>query len=79
MLFRSILSIGGFTVLASVIFWYAIGAVTGGIRVTPEEELEGLDIGEHGMEAYHGFLKESEMGATAAVTGNVPSGGSELI
>ena len=74
-----ILSIGGFTVLASVIFWYAIGAVTGGIRVTPEEELEGLDIGEHGMEAYHGFLKESEMGATAAVTGNVPGGGSELI
>jgi Amt family ammonium transporter len=26
-----------------------------GLRVTPEEELKGLDIGEHGMEAYSGF------------------------
>ncbi len=26
-----------------------------GIRVTPEEELRGLDISEHGMEAYAGF------------------------
>jgi Amt family ammonium transporter len=26
-----------------------------GLRVTSEEELKGLDIGEHGMEAYSGF------------------------
>ena len=26
-----------------------------GLRVTPDEELKGLDIGEHGMEAYSGF------------------------
>ena len=26
-----------------------------GLRVTDEEELRGLDIGEHGMEAYSGF------------------------
>ncbi len=26
-----------------------------GLRVSMEEELRGLDIGEHGMEAYHGF------------------------
>ena len=26
-----------------------------GLRVTEEEELRGLDIGEHGMEAYNGF------------------------
>jgi len=26
-----------------------------GLRVTPQEELEGLDIGEHGIEAYHDF------------------------
>jgi Amt family ammonium transporter len=26
-----------------------------GLRVTPEEELRGLDISEHGMEAYSGF------------------------
>jgi ammonia channel protein AmtB len=23
-----------------------------GVRVTPEEEMEGLDLGEHGNEAY---------------------------
>jgi Amt family ammonium transporter len=28
---------------------------TVGIRVSREEELKGLDLGEHGMEAYHGF------------------------
>lgn len=30
-----------------------------GLRVTKEEELEGLDIGEHGMEAYPDFEKVS--------------------
>ncbi|MPN26980.1 hypothetical protein SDC9_174407 [bioreactor metagenome] len=28
---------------------------TVGIRVTAEEELRGLDVSEHGMEAYSGF------------------------
>ena len=28
---------------------------TVGLRVSPEEEREGLDYGEHGNEAYHGF------------------------
>ena len=27
----------------------------GGIRVSEEEETQGLDIGEHGMEAYPDF------------------------
>jgi Amt family ammonium transporter len=26
-----------------------------GLRVKPEEELRGLDIGEHGIESYSGF------------------------
>lgn len=30
-----------------------------GLRVSPEEELDGLDIGEHGMEAYPDFEKVS--------------------
>jgi len=34
--------------------FYAI-KTTVGLRVSPEEELRGLDIGEHGMEAYSGF------------------------
>lgn len=34
---------------------FAILKYTMGIRVSREEELKGLDIGEHGEEAYHGF------------------------
>lgn len=56
-----ILSIGGFTVAFSFVAWYAISAVLGGIRVDEEEELRGLDISEHGMEAYSGFVKESDV------------------
>lgn len=40
-------------VVASLIFF--ILKITLGIRVDAEEELRGLDIGEHGMEAYSGF------------------------
>ncbi|MEN6497290.1 MAG: ammonium transporter [Thermoguttaceae bacterium] len=29
---------------------------TVGLRVSPEEEVEGLDVGEHGNSAYHGFV-----------------------
>lgn len=56
--FLGVISVGGMTVLLSSIFWLVLKA-TLGIRVTREEELEGLDIGEHGMEAYSGFLKEA--------------------
>ena len=34
---------------------FAIIKKTVGLRTTVEEELKGLDIGEHGMEAYNGF------------------------
>ncbi len=34
---------------------FSLIKVTVGLRVTPEEELKGLDVGEHGMEAYGGF------------------------
>jgi Amt family ammonium transporter len=43
------------TVVTCFIAWKIIGALFGGIRVTEQEETEGLDIGEHGMEAYAGF------------------------
>lgn len=61
------LAVGGFTVLLSTIFWVVLKAVLG-IRVSPEEELMGLDIGEHGMEAYAGFVKDAT-GAPAGVPG----------
>lgn len=57
--FIGVISVGGITVLLSSIFWVALKS-TLGIRVTPEEEIEGLDIGEHGMEAYSGFVTESD-------------------
>jgi Amt family ammonium transporter len=65
------------TVLLSTIFWLALKA-TLGIRVSPEEEAEGLDIGEHGMEAYSGFVKEAnfESSRTEAVSRADWSGGS---
>ena len=34
-----------------MVFWYAIKAIFG-LRVSTEEEEEGLDIGEHGQVAY---------------------------
>lgn len=58
--FIGVITVGGMTVLLSTIFWLALKA-TLGIRVTAEEEFEGLDIGEHGMEAYSGFLKETDV------------------
>jgi ammonium transporter, Amt family len=53
-----VVAVGGFTVTISSIFWLLLKA-TLGIRVSPREEMIGLDIGEHGMEAYSGFLKEA--------------------
>ena len=55
--------------ITAVIIWVVIsmGAVfklidlTIGLRISPEEELRGLDIGEHGMEAYGGFQIFSTM------------------
>jgi Amt family ammonium transporter len=63
--------VGLITVVLSTVFWLALKA-TLGIRVSPEEEFEGLDVGEHGMEAYSGFLKETS-GITAGYTG-MPKG-----
>jgi Amt family ammonium transporter len=40
-----------------VLFYVIKGTV--GLRVSAEEEREGLDYGEHGNEAYHGFVLEA--------------------
>jgi Amt family ammonium transporter len=55
-----ILAVGVFTLIFSVVVWLIIKAIFG-LRVTMEEEIQGLDIGEHGMEAYSGFVKESDV------------------
>ena len=49
------MSVAAFTFTASLIIWLAIKK-TIGLRVSLKEELEGLDIGEHGMLAYPEFV-----------------------
>ncbi len=57
-----IVAVGVFTVAVTSIIWIVIKSLIG-LRVSSEEEIKGLDIGEHGMEAYSGFLKDtSDMG-----------------
>ncbi|WP_425443098.1 ammonium transporter [Spirulina major] len=63
-----ILAIGGFTVVFSSIVWLAL-KFTIGIRVSPEDELQGLDISEHGMEAYNGFVTETDTFASGQAMG----------
>jgi Amt family ammonium transporter len=58
-----VLAVGAAIVGMSVVFWFALKSIFG-IRVTPEEEFQGLDISEHGMEAYSGFAKESALGVS---------------
>ena len=58
-----VLCYGIFTVVCAAILFVGL-KVTIGLRVSEEEELEGLDLGEHGMHAYDlagspGFMEES--------------------
>ena len=43
------------TIVTCWLAWSIIGGLFGGIRVSEKEEIQGLDIGEHGMEAYPDF------------------------
>lgn len=49
-------SVGLFTFIFAYVVFFIL-KITLGIRVSESEEFEGLDIGEHGMEAYSGFKK----------------------
>jgi Amt family ammonium transporter len=51
-----ILVVGIFTFVVSGIVWFILKAVTG-IRVSEEDEINGLDMAELGMEAYPEFSK----------------------
>jgi Amt family ammonium transporter len=53
---KGVVAVGLFTVVTTTVLWFAL-KLTLGIRVSAEEELEGLDKGEHGMEAYPGFTQ----------------------
>jgi Amt family ammonium transporter len=48
--------VGAFCVITSFLIMLLVKAISGGsIRVEKEEELKGLDISEHGMDAYADF------------------------
>ncbi len=71
-----IVAVGAFVFAASSLVWLILKK-TVGIRVTAEEELAGLDIGEHGNHAYPDFAPAIEsldygFESAAAVTGDVP-------
>jgi len=50
-----LLVIFGWTFVASLVVWYIL-KITVGIRVSEQEEYEGVDIGECGLEAYPEFV-----------------------
>jgi Amt family ammonium transporter len=58
-----VLGVGAFVFVISLIFWKIIDA-TVGVRVSAEEEIEGLDIGEHGAVAYPDFVTVTARGGT---------------
>ena len=57
---KGVILVGIFTLGMGLVVWSILKAVFGGIRVSPEEETEGLDIGEHGNEAYPNFQPVAE-------------------
>jgi Amt family ammonium transporter len=72
-----IIAVGVFVFASSALVWFLIKK-TVGIRVTLEEEIQGLDIGEHGNEAYPDFAIVAPILATgngdAAVAAVIPAG-----
>ena len=75
-----ILAVGAFTFIASGLVWLVLKK-TVGIRVSREEEIQGLDIGEHGNMAYPDFaivteampLSDAAVAAVAAVAPVAPT------
>jgi Amt family ammonium transporter len=57
--FYGVAAVGAMTFVCSLAAWGVL-KVAMGIRVSAEEEAEGLDVGEHGMEAYPGFVPTRE-------------------
>lgn len=51
---KGVLYVGAFAFFGSLVLWYGIKLAMG-VRVSEEEEIEGLDLGEHGNLAYPDF------------------------
>ena len=51
---KGVVLVGAFTFIISLAVWFVIKLIFG-VRVSAEEEASGLDVGEHGNEAYPDF------------------------
>jgi Amt family ammonium transporter len=58
-----LIGVGVFVFVFSLICWKIIDAIIG-VRVSAEEEMEGLDVGEHGNIAYPDFVTVGARGAS---------------
>lgn len=65
-----VVCVGGFVFLSSLAVWYLI-KVTIGVRVSVKEEIEGLDIHEHGNMAYPEFASKKQSYSVIAKDINV--------
>jgi Amt family ammonium transporter len=62
-----VVAYGVATFVSALIIFLVVKAAMG-LRVGPEEEMEGLDIGEHGMTAYPDFQSISHVGGHPAAS-----------
>ena len=72
-----VVTVAGYTFFAALAFWYLLKK-TVGIRVSLHEEVQGLDIGEHGNSAYPDFMTRkfgaSLAGSASSTNGSCASG-----
>ncbi len=73
-----VVAVGAFVLITSAIAWYLI-KLTIGLRVSLPEEIEGLDIGEHGNQAYPDFVARKSHYAFVGMTAGEASSKSEGI
>jgi Amt family ammonium transporter len=61
-LFIQLLGIASVSLLVVTLSWasWLLINVTMGLRVTAQAELKGLDVSEHGLHAYSGFITRQE-------------------
>lgn len=64
--FYGVVGIGAAVFALSAVAWFLL-KVTIGIRVSAQEEAEGLDLGEHGIEAYSGLTPQVQVASAEVV------------
>jgi Amt family ammonium transporter len=70
-----VLCVGAFVFPASILVWLVIKK-TLGLRVSAKEEIEGLDIGEHGNQGYPDFVTvDNTLDIEKPVSGAIPAPG----